>query len=229
MKKYYVPVKHKFNSNTINSLKELIDSNLKQNSVIGLVYFKYYSGVKKTEIIKKVKKNEKDYYLRAFTNQLFSIKEEICDSIVLVLRPIQKPIQIERSEIKEDFDQLLKRKNYQEQIQALKQFGKKYDSIDSSVFQKFISNKQNYFYKLTNDQDDKCQIINCDIEGGSDDLEESIADEMMKDVVAKINRQSHLQSKLLLIKMKSSARLANIQYPDRITDIEIQDAQLSIK
>lgn len=79
----------------------------------------------------------------------------------------------------------------------------KYDVLDYSVFTKFKEGKQNIFYKMKNETDNKICIVNYDKEGNSD-LEKDIADQMMKELVDKINKKNKILTKLELIKIKTS-------------------------
>lgn len=56
---------------------------------------------------------------------------------------------------------------------------------------------------------------------GNRDLENNIAEQMMKQVVQKIN-QNYNNTKLLLLKMKSPTLLKSIKDNTKIVDIEIE-------
>ena len=71
------------------------------------------------------------------------------------------------------------------------------------MFTKFKEGKQNIFYKMKNETDNKICIVNYDKEGNSD-LEKDIADQMMKELVDKINKKNKILTKLELIKIKTS-------------------------
>ena len=56
---------------------------------------------------------------------------------------------------------------------------------------------------MKNETDNKICIVNYDKEGNSD-LEKDIADQMMKELVDKINKKNKILTKLELIKIKTS-------------------------
>lgn len=71
------------------------------------------------------------------------------------------------------------------------------------MFTKFKEGRQNIFYKMKNETDNKICIVNYDKEGNSD-LEKDIANQMMKELVDKINKKNKILTKLELIKIKTS-------------------------
>lgn len=68
-----------------------------------MVYNKYFSGVIKIKILKRVEMKGEKYYLTAFDNKLFDIKENIKNSIAIIIKPRNEPVEISKDEIKEYF------------------------------------------------------------------------------------------------------------------------------